>query len=720
MGWFSDQIKQRKENNQKAFENSFMDLAGLNDSEAKINRDNFIVSQLTKYFDYPDINLPQGLNTLEEKVEYTMKVTGILARKIELTGTWSIENRDPLLVFTKNNKIPILMIPKGSSGYYSVSFATGKRFRNTSNISKKLRSEAYAFYKPLPNHRLTLKEYLKYFRKSVRPIDLVGVLLMSLFVTAFGMLTPYITEKLTGQVVNDKDMTLFIMMTLFLIGAGIGFTLIRAAQAFVNSRVGIKIEKTMQETTMMRMLSLPPSFFRKYSTGALSSRFNSVLNLSNIIFNGVFLTLISAVMSLAYMTQIVQFAPALLIPTIGVLLVNLVFSVTVALLQVKVSRQQLLLGAKESGTSYAIFSGIQKIRLAGAEKRAFARWAKDFSKWGEPAYHPPLIIRLSSVISLIISLLGWVAIYITATASNIPVSSYMAFTSSFGTLSAMVATLTGLFTIFARVRPVLEMARPIIEEETEDDTSKEMVESLNGSIKLENIKFRYEEDGPDILNNFSLDIKEGEYIGIVGKTGCGKSTLVRLLLGFEKPYEGHIYYDGKDIDTINLPSLRSKIGSVTQNGGVFHADIFSNIIITAPNLSEDDAWAAAEVAGIADDIRNMPMGMRTMISEGQGGISGGQKQRLMIARAIVNKPKILIFDEATSALDNKTQKSISESINHLNCTRIVIAHRLSTIKECDRIIYMEDGQILESGKYDELIKKQGKFAELVERQRLDK
>ena len=166
--------------------------------------------------------------------------------------------------------------------------------------------------------------------------------------------------------------------------------------------------------------------------------------------------------------------------------------------------------------------------------------------------------------------------------------------------------------------------------------------------------------------------------------------------------------------------MRSKIGSVTQNGGVFHADIFSNIIITAPNLSEDDAWAAAEVAGIADDIRNMPMGMRTMISEGQGGISGGQKQRLMIARAIVNKPKILIFDEATSALDNKTQKSISESINHLNCTRIVIAHRLSTIKECDRIIYMEDGQILESGKYDELIKKQGKFAELVERQRLDK
>ena len=222
-----------------------------------------------------------------------------------------------------------------------------------------------------------------------------------------------------------------------------------------------------------------------------------------------------------------------------------------------------------------------------------------------------------------------------------------------------------------------------------------------------------------MVNDLSLNIKEGEYVAIVGQTGCGKSTLVRLLLGFEKPLNGTISFDGYNIEEVDCSSLRRNIGTVLQNGVLFHADIYSNIIISCPGLSEEDAWHAAEIANIADDIREMPMGMKTVISEGQGGISGGQKQRIMIARAIVHSPKVLVFDEATSALDNKTQRSISESIAKLNCTRIVIAHRLSTIINADRIIMLEGGRIIEEGNYQTLIDKKGKFAELVERQRLD-
>ena len=719
MGWFADQIKQRKEQNQKTFEQSFKTLAGINDSIESASRDDFIISQLTKYFKYPDINLPQGLNTLSDKLDYTLKNVGVIAKKIELTGTWNLDYREPILVFTKDDNIPILMLPKGTRGHYSVSFTTGKKFRNTTAISKRLSKEAYVFYKPLPTHKLTFKECFKYFAKSVRVIDLAMVVIMSVLVTAISMLLPYISRTLTGEVVNNKDYVLYTTMTIFLVAAGTTYVLIRGLQGFIHTRVSIKIEKMMQETTMARLLSLPPSFFKKYSTGDLSARFASVLNLSNLVFNGVFLSLLSAIMSFAFMTQIVQFTPTLVIPVIAILGLNILSSAVIVLMQIKVSRKQLLLSAKESGTTYAIINGIQKIRLAGAEKRAFARWAKDFSKWAEPTYHPPLLIRLSMVISITITLLGEIAIYFIAAKSNVEVSAYVAFTSSFGSLSAMVATITGLIITLASVGPVLEMAKPILQEEPEDDVSKIRIEELHGEIKLENVTFKYEEDGPEILKNLSLDIKEGEYLGIVGKTGCGKSTLVRLLLGFEKPVEGNIYFDDKNINDLNLPSLRSNIGSVTQSGGVFHADIMSNILITAPQLKEEDAWVAAEIAGIAEDIRNMPMGMRTVISEGQGGISGGQRQRIMIARAIVNKPKILIFDEATSALDNKTQKSIAESISHLNCTRIVIAHRLSTIKNCDRIIYMEGGEIKESGDYNELIKKKGKFFELVERQRLD-
>ena len=225
---------------------------------------------------------------------------------------------------------------------------------------------------------------------------------------------------------------------------------------------------------------------------------------------------------------------------------------------------------------------------------------------------------------------------------------------------------------------------------------------------------------PNIINKLSLKISPGQYVAIVGKTGCGKSTLMRIMLGFERPQRGAVYYDGKDLETVDLKSLRHCIGTVMQNGKLFSGDIYSNITISAPELSQEKAWEAAETAGIAEDIRRMPMGMHTLISEGSGGISGGQRQRLMIARAIAPKPKILMLDEATSALDNITQKQVSDSLEKLKCTRIVIAHRLSTIRHCDRIVVLEDGKILEDGNYDELLAQGGLFAELVERQRIDK
>ena len=225
-------------------------------------------------------------------------------------------------------------------------------------------------------------------------------------------------------------------------------------------------------------------------------------------------------------------------------------------------------------------------------------------------------------------------------------------------------------------------------------------------------------NSPPILDDLTLTIEPGEYVGIVGRSGCGKSTLVKILLGFETPQEGTVCYDEHDTSSTNLRSLRRCIGTVLQDGKLFAGDIYSNITITAPSLGVDDAWDAAEKVGMADDIRRMPMGMHTLISEGSGGISGGQKQRLMIARAIVGRPKILIMDEATSALDNLTQKKVTDSLDALDCTRIVIAHRLSTIRSCDRIIALDRGKIVESGSYDELMEKDGFFAELVKRQQI--
>jgi ABC-type bacteriocin/lantibiotic exporter with double-glycine peptidase domain len=295
----------------------------------------------------------------------------------------------------------------------------------------------------------------------------------------------------------------------------------------------------------------------------------------------------------------------------------------------------------------------------------------------------------------------------------------MAFNSAYSMMSTAFVSLSGITVMVSQIRPVLKMIQPILDAEPEVNTGRHVVTKLRGSIELNNVSFRYSESMPAVLDDFSLKIPSGQYLAIVGKTGCGKSTLMRILLGFEQPQKGAVYYDGKDIAAMDLKSLRRKIGVVMQNGKLFQGDIYSNIVISAPQLTLDEAWEAAEMAGIADDIRRMPMGMHTVIGEGQGGISGGQRQRLMIARAIAPKPKILMFDEATSALDNITQKTVSDSLEKLKCTRIVIAHRLSTIRHCDRIIVLDQGRIVEDGTYEALVAKGGYFSELVARQRID-
>lgn len=363
-------------------------------------------------------------------------------------------------------------------------------------------------------------------------------------------------------------------------------------------------------------------------------------------------------------------------------------------------------------------SGVQKIKLAGAEKRAFARWANLYAQQAQATYNPPTIIKLNSVIGTAVSLTGVIVMYYAAVQSQVSVSEYYAFNAAYGMVSGAFMTLTSLALSAVQFKPMFGMIKPILDTVPEVSSGKEVITRLSGGVELNNVSFRYRQDTPPVIDNLSLKIRPGQYIAIVGATGCGKSTLMRLLLGFERPQKGAIYYDGKDLTSIDLKSLRQNVGVVMQNGKLFSGNIYSNITISAPYLTMDDAWEAAEMAGIADDIRRMPMGMHTLISEGSGGVSGGQRQRLLIARAIAPKPKILMFDEATSSLDNLTQKRVSQSLSGLKCTRIVIAHRLSTIKECDRILVLDGGKIAEDGTFDQLLEQGGLFAQLVERQRL--
>lgn len=723
MGWFEEQVKKRKSLDEKTFEDSFLSLAGLkvdnkkNLSEEEI-RDTFVIHQILSYFRCQNIDIPKGITSFNDKLNYVLSQCDIYYHKVELNESYNNEDGTPLLFFTFLSEVPVVLFPKKDK-YYYINYSTGKKEYIEAALVNKFELEALSFYRPLPNTKVGIKEYWKYLRKSIRPLDLLFLALFSALATGIGMVLPYLTRWLTGDVVSSQDMKLFILVSIYVVSTATGLLLANAMQSYVNNRISLRIEKEVQKAAMMKVLSLPTSFFKKYNTGELAARFASITSLANMIVSSVLTTLITVVMSLAYLFQLISFAPVLILPVALILIISSSFTITISFIQKKYTEKNLRLSSKEAGVTYEMINGIQKIRLSGSEKRVFAKWANAYARAAKIQYQPPIILRLSTTISLFITLLGNIAIYYLAAKNNVTASNYMAFTSSYGVLTGAFTSLVSMVGIFTMISPVYNMARPILETEAETTQGKIHLEGVKGNIKLDNVTFKYLESGPLILDNLSLNIKQGEYIAIVGQTGCGKSTLVRILLGFEKPLEGKVYFDDIDIDKVDLTSLRRNIGTVMQNGTLFHADIFSNIIISSPSLTEDDAWKAAEIADIAKDIREMPMGMKTVISEGQGGISGGQKQRIMIARAIVHKPKILIFDEATSALDNKTQKSITESIDKLNCTRIVIAHRLSTIMKADRIIMLEGGKIIEEGNYETLIAKKGKFAELVERQRLD-
>ena len=726
MGWFDEQLKQRKKNDEDLFSEAFVGIAdavlGSKMSAAFVSDEakaQGAIEEILKYYHVKPREVPDSIKGLNDRLEYLLRPYGIMRRNVTLEKGWYKDGIGAVLGTRKDDGSVVAFIPKGLSGYVFFDAPTGKWVRLTKKNESLFEDEGICFYKPFPLGKLTLRSLMRYIIETLSVADFVLIALATLATTAIGLLGPKLNNLLMGTVVNSKNYQLLIGITVFMISVSISTMLIGSVKALLMTRITTKMSLSVQAATMMRVLSLPADFFKKYASGDLSSRAQYIQSLCNMLVSTMLSTGLTSIFSLMYISQIFAYAPALVVPALGIIFATIIFSLITTFVQMRYTKKAMELSAEESGMSYSMITGVQKIKLSGAEKRMFARWSKLYSERLMVSYNPPMFLRASGAFSAIISMGGMILMYFMAVQSGVSVADYYAFNTAYGMVSGAFMALASIATTIAQFKPTIEMAKPIMEAIPEVSEGKLVIDRLSGGIELNNVSFRYNENMPNVVDNLSLKIRPGQYVAIVGSTGCGKSTLMRIMLGFEKPQKGAVYYDGKDLSGIDLKSLRRKIGVVMQNGKLFQGDIYSNIVISAPQLTMDDAWAAAEMSGIADDIRRMPMGMHTIISEGSGGISGGQRQRLMIARAIAPKPRILMFDEATSALDNITQKIVSESLEKLKCTRVVIAHRLSTIKECDRIIYLEKGKIVEDGTYDELIALNGKFAELVERQRLD-
>ena len=727
MSWFEEQLRFREQSDNADFADAIDSIAGaimgthLQDALNQKEIANSAIDEILKFYHCKakDEELPPQIKTVEEQLEYRLRPFSVKSRPVKLDKGWYRYASGAMLGTLRDDGSAVALIPGRISGYKIIDIKTGKQIKVNRRNENLINKEAVCFYEPLPLKALSIADLMKFIMKQLSVSDIVIYLALMGISAVLGLLTPMFTKWLFDDVLESGSLQILISLAVFMFCFSISRLCFGAYQNLFNSRISIKQNIAVQAAVMNRIMSLPPTFFRQYSAGELSQRSSYVQALCTMMFNTIGTTGLTSLFSLIYIGQIFAFAPALVIPSLFITVATVVLSLTTTFIQIKISREKMDISAKISGLTYSTITGIQKIKLAGAEKRMFSRWAKQYAVEAGLVYNSPTFLKLSGTLGTAISLIGTLILYACAISNRVGVADYYAFSSAYGMISAAFMSVVSIAATIADIKPTLEMAKPIMEAEPETHSEKENISSLNGGIELSHVSFRYDETMPNVIDDLSLKIAPGEYLAVVGATGCGKSTLMRLLLGFETPQKGSIFFDRKDISKIDTESLRKKIGVVMQDGKLFLGDIYSNIVITAPQLTVDRAWEAAEIACIADDIREMPMGMNTLICEGQGGISGGQKQRLMIARAVAPKPKILMFDEATSALDNITQKKVSDAVDSLKCTRIVIAHRLSTIQHADRIIYLDSGKIAEEGTYEELIAKNGLFAKLVERQRLD-
>lgn len=661
------------------------------------------------------IELPDGDNKYKALV--FARSSGFRIREVVLKEQWYRRDSCPMLGFYEEGMKPVCLLKSGSSSYKTFDPATGESAVITEELADMLMPAAFMFYKPFETKPVKLIDLCRMILgESIGDIIVVG--LLGTLVGIIGMATPVVTGVIFDSIIPEASRSQMVQVFLILLALAVSASFFELAKSFSLVRIQGKVNHTVQSALWDRLLALPVPFFRNYSSGDLAQRSLGISTIIDMIAGITLNTVLSAIFSVFNLFLLFYYDLGLALIAVMLTTVTICFTIIINLFQIRQQREIINLANRNSGFLFQLVNGVAKIKMTGSQKRAFVKWSELFSKKRKAEFvagvSQNVLVSFNSVFPLLTSMVffSWIILYM-----NSPVStgSFLAFVSAFGAFQGALLSMTGVITSSLSVIPIYEGLKPILQSIPENDRLKSFPGRLTGDIEVAHVSFRYGDGLPLVLNDVSIHAKSGEFIAVVGGSGSGKSTLLRLLIGFEKPESGTIYYDRQDLETLDILEARRQFGVALQNGMLTQGSIFENIVGQS-NLAIEDAWEAARMAGVADDIKAMPMGMHTVIPAGGGVLSGGQRQRIVIARSIVKKPKILFFDEATSALDNKTQAEVSRSLEDLRVTRIVIAHRLSTIINADRIYVMDKGQVVQSGRYDDLMAEEGLFRELASRQ----
>ncbi|MEM7114702.1 MAG: NHLP bacteriocin export ABC transporter permease/ATPase subunit [Chloroflexota bacterium] len=646
-----------------------------------------------------------------------VRAANIRAREIALRGRWWETDSGPFVAYWEDSEEPVALLPIASGSYELVDPATGARQPVAGDVAAMLKPFGYMLYRAFPDKQLGIRDLLRFAAVGISR-DLRMILLMAVGIGVLGLLIPVGTGVLVDSIIPSADLNRLWMLSAVLVAMAVATAVFQLTRSYAVLRIQGKLNLSLQAALWDRLLHLPLPFFQRYSTGDLAQRVNGMQAIQDMIAGTAVSSLLDGITAVAYLFLLFYYDAALAQTAFGLTAVAVFVTTFLGYYTLRYERTLTNLEGRTSGQLLQFLHGLSKFRIAGGEETVFRIWTKSFAAQKQLSFKIRTLQNNLVIFSAAYPIITAIVIFSTVlflTDTTLTTGEFIGFYTAFSLFLASALGVTLTLVAILKIVPTYERLVPILQTLPETNDAQADPGELSGAIELNSISFRYSPDGPTVIDDLSFSINPGEFVALVGSSGAGKSTIFRFLLGFDQPETGSVYYDGQDLASLDVQAVRQQIGTVLQHGKLISGDILNNII-GSRSLTLNDAWEAARLAGVEKDIRAMPMGMHTVVSEGASTFSGGQRQRLLIARAIVNKPRIILFDEATSALDNQTQAIITESLEQLQATRIVIAHRLSTIINADRILVLDKGRVVQEGTYEELLRQPGPFSRLARRQ----
>lgn len=659
-----------------------------------------------------------------ENVEQLCFDSRVHYRMISFVPNWWKNNIGPFVAFSLKKKIPLALIPQ--KGHYQIvdPEKTIKMPLNEFTVER-ISSQGFEFFRSFPLKNLLTGKDLFFFASFRKFGTVIAILVLSILMSLFNIFTPFLNAVLFDVAVPIGDNSLLLQIFLSMLMIAIGSEMFILGREFMIIKLEEALDREFESAIWQRVLDLPLRFFRQFQIGDLFIRIFSVSEIRKTFSGQALRIILNSLLSLIYLIPMLYYSFYLSLVGLATSFLGIICTAWALAKNVEFHRQILDLKAKMNNQILALLAGISKIRIFGAENLIFVLWEKIFYPIKRIEWSMQRLNNVVDVINFTISSLATLSIYaiviivLQDTGENrfqITTGEFLAFLAAFAPFSIAVTDLSDSLLQTIKMLPLWKKSQVLFHNNLEVDFTKSSPDKLKGNIEVDHLSFRYE-NCPHILEDISLKIKEGENIGIVGLSGCGKSTLLRLLIGFEVPESGAIYYDHKDLSTLDLKQVRKQMGIILQTSTLFDGTIYENIA-TSGFYTEQQIEQALYLAGFEEDLKRLPMGINTVLMDKGNTLSGGQRQRLLIARALVSEPKILILDEATSALDNATQDFIARNLELLNVTRITVAHRLMRLKKVDRIYVLSQGRIEDIGTFDELAARKGTFSHLLAKQKV--